>query len=132
MTIGENEKFASAILSPNFTFLHDWCSIHKIQFRDNADLIEVPEVIDRYSKEIKEINKNLGEHEQIKRFRLVTEEWTPITGELSPTLKLKRNFLTERYKELIADIYYGGEKESNVFTKIKKGINGVMRNLPRF
>ena len=78
MVIGENEKFASALLSPNFAFLHDWCSIHKIQFRDNSDLIELPDVIERFNREVKEVNKSLGEHEQIKRFRLVTEEWTPI------------------------------------------------------
>jgi long-chain acyl-CoA synthetase len=132
MTIGENEKFASAILSPNFTFLHDWCSIHKIQFRDNADLIEAPEVIDRFNREVKEVNKNLGEHEQIKRFRLVTDEWTPQTGELSPTLKLKRNYLTDRYKDLIAEIYFGGEKDLTVLSRIKNGINGVMKNLPKF
>ena len=132
MTVGENEKFASAIISPNFTFLHDWCSIHKIQFRDNADLIEVPEVIERFSREVKEVNKNLGEHEQIKRFRLVTDEWTPQTGELSPTLKLKRNYLTDRYKNLITEIYYGGEKDTTVLSRIKNGINGVMKNLPKF
>ena len=95
MVIGENQKFASAILSPNFSFLHDWCSIHKIQFRDNNELIELPEVIERFNREVKEVNKSLGEHEQIKRFRLVTEEWTPQTGELSPTLKLKRNYLDQ-------------------------------------
>lgn len=132
LTIGENEKFASAILSPNFTFLHDWCSIHKIQFRDNSDLIEAPEVIDRFSREVKEVNKNLGEHEQIKRFRLVTDEWTPQTGELSPTLKLKRNYLTDRYKDLIAEIYFGGERDTTVLTRIKNGISGVMKNLPKF
>src|SRR5450759_5362858 len=82
MVIGENEKFASAILSPNFTFLHDWCSLHKFQFRDNTELIEMPEVIERFSKEVKDVNKSLGEFEQIKRFRLVIEEWTPQTGEL--------------------------------------------------
>ena len=132
MVIGENEKFASALLSPNFTFLHDWCSIHKVQFRDNTDLIEMPEVIDRFSREVKEVNKNLGEHEQIKRFRLVTEEWTPVTGELSPTLKLKRNYLNERYKQIIAEIYFGAEKESTVFSRIKIGINGILKNLPKF
>lgn len=132
MVIGENEKFASALLSPNFTFLHDWCSIHKVQFRDNSDLIEIPEVIDRFSREVKEVNKNLGEHEQIKRFRLVTEEWTPVTGELSPTLKLKRNYLNERYKQTIAEIYFGTEKENTVFSRIKTGINGILRNLPKF
>lgn len=132
MVIGENEKFASAILSPNFTFLHDWCSIHKIQFRDNKELIELPEVLERYTREVKEVNKSLGEFEQIKRFRLVTEEWTPQTGELSPTLKLKRNFLAKEYKDIISEIYFNGEKEPKVLSIIKNGINGVLKNLPKF
>ncbi|MGB8490277.1 MAG: AMP-dependent synthetase/ligase, partial [Bacteroidales bacterium] len=83
MVIGENQKFASALLSPNFGYLHDWCSRHKIQYRDNRDLIELPEVLEQLSREVKEVNKSLGEFEQIKRFRLVTEEWTPQSGELS-------------------------------------------------
>ena len=132
LVIGENQKFASALLSPNFGYLHDWCSVHKIQFRDNSDLIELPEVIERFSREVKEINKMLGEHEQIKKFRLVTEEWTPQTGELSPTLKLKRNHLTEHYKEIISEIYFGGEKEINVLTWIKNGVSGILKNLPKF
>jgi long-chain acyl-CoA synthetase len=132
MVIGENQKFASAILSPNFTFLHDWCSIHKIQFRDNKELIELPEVIERYNREVREMNKSLGEHEQIKRYRLVTEEWTPITGELSPTLKLKRNYLSQEYKDIIAEIYFNTEKDNNVLVRIKNGINGILKNLPKF
>lgn len=135
MVIGENEKFASALLSPNFTFLHDWCSIHKIQYRDNSDLIEIPEVIERYGREVREINKTLGEYEQIKRFRLVTEEWTPQTGELSPTLKLRRNILTERYQNIINEIYSVREKDNvmgRVMGRIKNGVNGVLKNLPKF
>jgi long-chain acyl-CoA synthetase len=132
MVIGENQKFASALLSPDFSFLHDWCSIHKIQFRDNAELIELPEVLERFSREVKEVNKSLGEFEQIKRFRLVTEEWTPQTGELSPTLKLKRNYLTKEYKDLISEIYFNGEKDTNVILRIKNGINGILKNLPKF
>lgn len=132
MVIGENEKFASALLSPNFTFLHDWCSTHKIQFRDNRELIELPEVIERFSKEVREVNKSLGEFEQIKRFRLVTEEWTPQTGELSPTLKLKRNYLTQEYSSLISEIYFNSEKDSNVLIRIKNGITGALKNLPKF
>jgi len=132
MVIGENQKFASAILSPNFTFLHDWCSIHKIQFRDNKELIELSEVLDRFTREVKEVNKSLGEFEQIKRFRLVTEEWTPQTGELSPTLKLKRNFLSKEYKDIISEIYFNGEKDAKVLSRIKNGINGVLKNLPKF
>lgn len=132
MVIGENEKFASALISPNFAFLHDWCSIHKIQFRDNKELIEIPEVIERFNKEVRVVNNSLGEHEQIKRFRLVIEEWTPQTGELSPTLKLRRNLVARNYKELIADIYLRGEKDNNVISKLRNGINGILKGLPKF
>ena len=132
MVIGENQKFASALLSPNFSFLHDWCSIHKIQFRDNNELIELTEVLDRFSKEVREVNKSLGEYEQIKRFRLVTEEWTPQTGELSPTLKLKRNYLAKEYQNIISEIYFTGDKDSNVIGRIRNGLNGILKNLPKF
>jgi long-chain acyl-CoA synthetase len=132
MVIGENEKFASALISPNFSYLHDWCSLHKIQFRDNRELIEIPEVIERFSREIREISNTLGEHEQIKRFRLVIEEWSPQSGELSPTLKLKRNLLALHYKDLIADIYSHGYTDTNVIGRIKNGINGLLKNLPKF
>ena len=132
MVIGENEKFASAIISPNFPYLHDWCSLHKIQFRDNNELIEIPEVIERVSREIREINKSLGEHENIKRFRMVTEEWSPQSGELSPTLKLKRNLLAKHYSDIIAEIYSRNDTSVNVLGKIKTGINNILKNLPKF
>lgn len=105
MVVGENEKFASAIISPNFTFLHNWCYINHVQFRDNCDLIQNPQVIDQYQKEVSKINKMLGLTEQIKRFRLVCEEWTQQTGELSPTLKLKRKYVADKYKDIIEDIF---------------------------
>lgn len=105
MVIGENEKFASALISPNFEFLHNWCSIHDIKYHDNQELIQIPEVVARYQKEVKEINKNLALHEQIKRSRLVYKEWTPGTGELSPTLKLKRKFIYKEYEHIIKEIF---------------------------
>lgn len=105
MVIGANEKFASALISPNFTLLHDWCAAHKIHFRDNIELIQIPEVIAKIQKEVNNINKELGSHEQINRIRLVHEEWSPQTGELSPTLKLKRNVVAVKYQHLIEDIY---------------------------
>jgi long-chain acyl-CoA synthetase len=113
MVIGENQKFASAIISPDFGFLHGWAVRHGIDFRDNSELIQVPQVISRFQRVVNEMNKILGQTEQIKRFRLVCEEWTPNTGELSPTLKLKRKFLTKRYEKLIEEIFLmqknGGE-----------------------
>lgn len=110
MVIGENEKFASALISPNFKFLHDWCSIHKVQYRDNEELVQLPEVVARYQKEVNKYNQELGETEKIKRFRLVCEEWSPQTGELSPTQKLKRSVINDRYQSIIAEIYQYDKK----------------------
>jgi long-chain acyl-CoA synthetase len=105
MVIGENEKFASAIISPNFNHLHFWASKHKVHYRDNTSLITHAQTTARIQKEIEKFNKNLAPHEQLKRFRLVIDEWTPQTGELSPTLKLKRAVLTKKYKSIINEIY---------------------------
>ncbi|KOH42898.1 AMP-dependent synthetase/ligase [Sunxiuqinia dokdonensis] len=116
MVIGENEKFASALISPNFEYLHDWCSQHKIHFRDNEDLVQKKEVVAQLFKEVAVINKTLGQHEEIKRFRLVCEEWTPQSGELSPTLKLKRNVVSKKYQHIIDEIYS---------SKLNNGGNGL-------
>jgi len=105
MVIGANEKFASALISPNFPLLHDWAAEHKLHYEDNKALIQLPEVASLIQKEVAQINKTLGSHEQINRIRLVCEEWSPATGELSPTLKLKRNMVAEKYQHLINDIY---------------------------
>ena len=105
MVIGENEKFASALISPNYEFLHNWAGMHGIKFRDNNELIANPQTVARIQKEVNEMNKNIGLTEQIKRFRLVVEEWSPATGEMSPTLKLKRKVIAEKYKSQIEEIY---------------------------
>jgi long-chain acyl-CoA synthetase len=120
MVIGAGEKFASALISPNFVYLHDWCSQRKIAFQDNEELIEMPEVVAQLHKEVVAINKTLGEHEEIKRFRLVKDEWTPQTGELSPTLKLRRNYVAEKYKAIIDEIYL-----------VSKAQNGSRFRLPK-
>jgi long-chain acyl-CoA synthetase len=105
MVIGENQKFASALISPDFQYLHNWASLHNIGFRDNLELITNPLVVSRYQRVVNEMNKQLGVTDQIKRFRLVQEDWTPATGELSPTLKLKRKFLAQKYEGLINEIF---------------------------
>ena len=111
MVIGENEKQAAAIISPNFNTLHYWALKYKLHYRDNAELISLPQVHDKYRKELDNYNKTLAPHEQIKQFRLVVDDWNPNNGLLSPTLKLRRGPLMEKYKDLVADIY-GKEKTS--------------------
>ncbi|MCF6341834.1 MAG: long-chain fatty acid--CoA ligase [Bacteroidales bacterium] len=113
MVVGEKEKYAAAIICPAFHFLHSWCALHKITFQDNRDLIQKPAVIERYQKEVDKINRHLGRHEQIKKFELVCQEWTPETGELSPTLKVKRRFLKEKY-QIKLDRLYGYTEESGL------------------
>ncbi|WP_319482383.1 long-chain fatty acid--CoA ligase [uncultured Draconibacterium sp.] len=110
MVIGANEKFASAIISPCFPILHDWAGERKLHYENNEELIQLPEVIQKMQKEVMKVNKTLGSHEQISRIRLVCEEWTPTSGELSPTLKLRRNAVAVKYQHLIDDIYAVGVK----------------------
>lgn len=105
MVVGEHEKFASAIISPNFKYFDDWKSLNKISFSDSEELIQLPEIQSFFNSEIKNINKKLSPPERINRFRLVPDEWSPATGELSPTLKLKRQFITDKYRKLLNQVY---------------------------
>ncbi|MBE0639247.1 MAG: long-chain fatty acid--CoA ligase [Bacteroidales bacterium] len=105
MVVGVNEKFASALISPNFNHLHFWASKHKVHFRDNEELVKNPAVIAKYQKEVDVTNITLSEHERIKRFKLVCEEWSPQSGELSPTLKLRRSMIYKKYDHLLKLIY---------------------------
>ncbi len=113
MVVGDGEKFASALVSPNFNHLHFWASKHNIHYRDNYELIKKEEVIKRFQKEINLINKSLGQVEQIKRFRLVCEEWTSKTKELSPTLKLRRKNIYKKYDHILREIYAYQDGEEN-------------------
>ncbi len=108
MVVGENEKFASALISPNLNYLHYYASKHKLNFRDNVELIRIPQVIKRVEEEVKKTNKKLGQTEQIKRFRLVCDEWSPAGGELSPTLKLRRAVIYKKYDHILKEIYAVG------------------------
>ena len=105
MVMGEHEKFASALISPNFKYFEELRSASKISYSDIEHIIEVPSVLSFFSSEIEKLNKSLSPHERILRFKLVPDEWSPISGELSPTLKLKRQVITEKYKELIDQVY---------------------------
>lgn len=111
--IGESEKFAATIIAPNFEFLHMWAHQNKIHFRDNKELVKDEKVLAIFRKEVMRFNKQLGKHEEIKRFRLVCENWTSATGELSPTLKLRRRVIYKKYANLIRDIYSYEKNEEN-------------------
>ena len=122
MVIGENEKQVAAIISPNFNTLHYWALKHKMHYRDNAELISLPQVNEKIRKVLEVYNKDLAPHEQVKQFRLVVDEWTQNNGLLSPTLKLRRAPLMEKYKDLVADIFGKDKPAQNAFFSAFKSI----------
>ena len=105
MVIGEHEKFASALISPNFKYFDDWKRTMNVSFTDNEELIRHPKVQSLFSSEIEKLNKRLTHSERINRFKLVKDEWSPASGELSPTLKLRRQFIIEKYRSLVTQVY---------------------------
>lgn len=107
IVVGENQNFPGVIISPNFQNLKNWCEKQKIKFQNERELVNLPKVKDFFQKEINKINKSLGSFEQIRKFKVVCEEWSPQTGELSPTLKLKRKNIHEKYQELISKMFQG-------------------------
>ena len=114
LVVGDGEKFCSAIVSPSFEFLHGWAAEQKIHYRNNLELIKNEKVIARYQREVDRLNKPLDKVMKIKKFKLVCEEWTPETGELSPTLKLKRRIVTKKYNVMLDYIYGYSKLEGHV------------------
>ena len=107
MVVGEHEKFASALISPNFAYIRDWFESMNKSVPDQEAMIGDTEVLRALSDEVKRINAHLNEPERIQRFKLVVDEWSPVTGELSPTLKLRRKFIAEKYSAQLGQIYSG-------------------------
>jgi long-chain acyl-CoA synthetase len=105
MVIGEHQKFASALIVPDFEQLGKWSGEQNIIFQDREELICKPEIQKLFQKEIEQRNKSVSDHEKLIRFRLVPDNWSPESGELSPTLKLRRKVMMEKYQPLIKSIY---------------------------
>ncbi len=105
MIVGEHEKFASALISPNFRYFEELKALKKISNVDKEELINLPEVKALFNLEIEKVNKHLSPPERINRYRLVKDEWSPASGELSPTLKLKRGYINSKYQKLIEEVY---------------------------
>jgi len=105
IVVGENKKFAAALISPDFVYLKSWGKVHKIELSNNAEIIEHPEVLKRIAEEVKKYNQFFGDYEKIKRYQIVAEEWTQPNGFLSPTLKIKRKVLEEFYAEKIEKLF---------------------------
>ena len=105
VVLGENQKFAAALIRPDFAFLKDWCKAHDIPFTTNEEMILNEEVKKRYDREVKKLNEGLGEVEKVKKYVLIADEWTIANGILTPTLKVKRKVVMDRYCDLIDKMF---------------------------
>jgi long-chain acyl-CoA synthetase len=105
MVVGEGKKFVSALIVPAFPALEEWCKEHGITFKDKQDLVTNPKVVAKYQSIIDEVNPSFSHIEQIKKFTLLPNEWTVDTKELTPTMKIKRKIITEKYAKEIAEMY---------------------------
>jgi long-chain acyl-CoA synthetase len=105
MIVGAEQKFVGALIVPSVPNLKEWMQHKGIKFTTIEDAVNHPKVLDLYKELIDSFNNYFNHVEQVKKFELIPSEWTIDTGELTPTLKLKRKVIMEKYKDAIARIY---------------------------
>ena len=105
MVTGAGEKYTGALIVPSFSALKEWGKEHGIEFNGNESIIKNEKVVALIKDAVERYNQNFNQVEQIKKFELLPREWSVEGGELTPTLKLKRKVIMEKYKDAIERIY---------------------------
>lgn len=105
MVVGADRKFAGALIVPSFTNLREWCLQNGVSDSTPSDMICNPKVIEFYKTEVEKYNQQFNHVEQVKKFELLHTEWNIDGGELTPTLKLKRKVIMEKYHDAVDRIY---------------------------
>lgn len=113
VVVGDRRKFPSVLISPHFPLLESWARENDIAFTSKAHLVAHPKVRVLYEGIVEEVNQNLARFEKLKKVLLVPDEFTTTDGSLTPTLKLRRKVIEERYRQQIEDLYRQSEM-SNV------------------
>ena len=108
MLIGNHRMFLSALIVPDFESIKEYADSHKIDYSDTAELINKKEIYDLIDKEISSLQKKLANYEKVRKFRILDKPFTIESGEITPSLKLKRKFVEERYAYLIEGMYFTG------------------------
>lgn len=105
VVVGENKAYMAALIVPDFEVLQSWASREKIRYNSIKELLADEKVQSIYKKETREYSRELASHEKIRDFRLLTNEFTVETGEITPTLKVKRRVIEDKYAHIIKAIY---------------------------
>jgi len=105
IVIGDGEKFAAALIVPNFINLKAYCAHKDIPYSTDAEMIKNKAVLEKFDREMEEVNAGFAQYERIKKFELISKIWTIESGELTPKLSLKRKIILANNKERIEKIY---------------------------
>ena len=105
MVVGAEQKFVGALIVPSIQNIKEWMQHKGITFTTPEDAINNPKILGMYKELIDSFNQSFNHVEQVKKFELLPNEWTIDSGELTPTLKLKRKVIMEKYKDAVERIY---------------------------
>ncbi|MEO1023702.1 MAG: long-chain fatty acid--CoA ligase [Bacteroidota bacterium] len=105
VVIGEAQNFMAVLIVPDFEALQKLAKDENLKYEDMAGLLNLDQVSDIYKKELRTFSKELASHEKLRDFRLLPNEFTVETGEITPTLKVKRRVIAEKYASHISDIF---------------------------
>lgn len=105
MVVGAERKFTAALIVPAFAYLKTWCEKNGIPHHSNDEMIKQPRVLEQYKSVVEKFNVDFNHIEQIKKFELLSSEWTIHEGELTPTMKLKRKKIIENHGAAIERMY---------------------------
>lgn len=105
IVVGEGEKFPSALLVPEFNALKEWCVRHELPCSSNDEMVKQPKVLEKFDEEVKHLMNNVAKYEQVKKVVLLTKLFSIDSGELTPTLKLRRKVIHSKYQQEILSMY---------------------------
>jgi long-chain acyl-CoA synthetase len=109
VVVGDKRKFACVLISPNFVVLEDWARMHDVSFSSRADLVSNAQIQSLYQEVVESANEKLARFEKLKRVVLVPDEFSAENGALTPTLKLRRRIVEDRYRRQIDALYAQAE-----------------------
>jgi long-chain acyl-CoA synthetase len=105
MLVGDNKKYVSALIVPSFIALKAWADDSGLSFDTNEEAISNPKVVELMNSEVEHTNRNFGSVEKIKKIKILPAEWTIESGELTPTLKVKRKTILKHYEQIVESMY---------------------------
>ncbi len=108
--IGDRRMFLSALIVPDFEALKEFADANNISYKGNEDLVQSKEIYDLLEAELVKFQKNLANYERVRKFALLDKPFTLESGEMTPSFKLKRKVIEERYKDLIEQMYLDAQK----------------------